>query len=77
MAGAHEPGDYYLDAVGRRRKLSAGAMLDIRRSYFEGVPTRELAKEYRVSRSLILTICYSTPKRADLRRLNLPEVFPG
>lgn len=77
MARTHSAGEFYLDAVGRRRKLSAGAMHDIRLSYFKGTPSRELAEQYRVSVSLIRTVCYNTPKQADLRRLGLPDRFPG
>lgn len=69
---AHQAGDFYFDSVGRRRKLSDGAMKDIRRSYYEGVPARELSESYRVSVSLILTVVYNTPRKADLRRLGLP-----
>lgn len=76
MAG-HRAGEYYLDAVGRRRKLSAGAMRDIRFAYFKGTPSRELAEQYRVSTSLIRTVVYSTPRETDLRRLNMEPIFPG
>lgn len=71
-----QPGEFYLDAVGRRRKLSAGAMQDIRMSYYNGESTRELAKAYRVSISLILTVVYNTPRERDLKRLDLPANPP-
>lgn len=71
-----QPGEYFLDAVGRRRKLSAGAMQDIRMSYYNGETTRELAKQYNVSVSLILTVVYNTPRERDLKRLDLPASPP-
>lgn len=61
-------GSRYYDAVGRPRKLAAGAMEAIKREYSRGaVTTRELAERYGVSVSLILTICYFTPKGAGKR----------
>lgn len=72
-----QPGDYYVDAVGRRRKLSAGAMQDIRMSYYNGETTKELAKQYRVSVSLILTVVYNTAREKDLKRLGLPDNPPS
>lgn len=61
--------DYYLDSVGRRRKLSAGAMKDICRLFGEGVSTADLAEQYGVSRSMILTVTYWTPRKSDLERI--------
>lgn len=58
----HEKEDRYFDAVGRPRKLAAGAMTAIMREFQNGAGTRELAERYGVSVSLILTICYHTPK---------------
>jgi hypothetical protein len=71
--GQHEAEEYFFDAVGRRRKLAAGAMKAIMREFEHGVPTRELAERYGVSTHLILTICYHTPKGAPLRRPEPPE----
>lgn len=65
----HEPVDRYYDAVGRPRKLAAGAMQAIMREYRSGKFTaKQLAERYGVSVGLIGTICYHTPKRAPLRR---------
>lgn len=63
-----ETEERYFDAVGRARKLAAGAMKAIQREFENGVATRELAERYGVSVSLILTICYHTPKGQPLRR---------
>lgn len=52
--------DFYTDHVGRRRKLSHGAMLRIMSEYASGTPTRQLALEWGVSTSLIRTVCYHT-----------------
>jgi hypothetical protein len=57
----HEP--RYYDAVGRPRKLASGAMTAIQREFKRGASTRELASRYGVSVSLVLTICYFTPKK--------------
>jgi hypothetical protein len=65
----HEPVDRYYDAVGRPRKLAAGAMQAIMREYRSGKFTaKQLAERYGVSVGLIGTICYHTPKRALQRR---------
>jgi hypothetical protein len=66
---AKRQAEYYLDAVGRRRKLSAGAMLAIQREYAEGVKTSFLAETYGVSVSTIRTITYMTPRKMDLDRI--------
>lgn len=58
----HEPEERFYDAVGRPRKLAGGAMKAIQREFEHGVPTRELAERYGISVSLVLTICYHTPK---------------
>jgi hypothetical protein len=53
----------YVDPLsGRPRKLPAGAMSAIQREFSQGTPTRELAFRYGVSTSLILQVCYFTPK---------------
>ena len=57
--------DYYLDSVGRRRKLSHGAMESIRRAYAKGEKTADLAESYGVSTSLIRVITYSTARETD------------
>lgn len=58
----HEAEERFYDAVGRPRKLAAGAMSAIMREFQKGAGTRELAERYGVSVSLVLTICYHTPK---------------
>jgi hypothetical protein len=65
--GIHEPEPRYYDAVGRPRKLAQGAMTAIQREFRKGKGTRELAERYGVSISLILTICYHTPKGTGKR----------
>lgn len=56
-------GGRYFDSVGRPRKLAAGAMEAIQREFERGgVTTRELGERYGISPSLVLTICYFTPK---------------
>ncbi len=57
--------DYYLDHVGRRRKLSAGAMLSICRAYAKGESTADLAAGHGVSTSLIRVITYQTAREGD------------
>lgn len=57
-----EPEERFYDAVGRPRKLAAGAMSAIQREFQFGVPTKDLAERYGISVSLVLTICYHTPK---------------
>jgi hypothetical protein len=64
----HEPIDRYYDAVGRPRKLAAGAMHAMQREFRKGkFTTKQLAERYGVSVSLVLTICYHTPKGTGLR----------
>lgn len=63
--------EYHIDSVGRRRKLSAGAMEDIRADFRDGVPAKLLAREWGVSVSLILSVCYNTPRQRDLDRLGI------
>jgi hypothetical protein len=77
--GLHQRSDRYYDAVGRPRKLAAGAMEAIKREFEFGIPTRELAQRYGVSVSMILTICYFTPKGSGKRpapELKRPVVIP-
>ena len=62
---------YFIDSVGRRRKLSAGAMENIRQDFRDGTSAKLLAKEWGVSVSLILSVCYNTPRQRDLDRLGL------
>lgn len=59
---------FFTDHVGRPRKLSHGAILDIQRRFRHGELTATLATQYGVSTSLIRTICYNTPREKDLRR---------
>lgn len=56
------PEERFYDSVGRPRKLAAGAMAAMQREYRKGIGTKELAERYGVSRSLVLTIVYFTPK---------------
>lgn len=65
--GEHVPEERFYDAVGRPRKLAAGAMTAIMREFEKGVPTKELAERYGVSPTLILVICYHTPKGRGTR----------
>ena len=65
----HEHEGRYIDPQsGRPRKLAAGAMKAIQREFLDGVPTRELAQRYGVSTSLILQVCYFTPKGTPPKR---------
>lgn len=61
--------DYYLDHVGRRRKLSHGAILRIQQQFADGAIVSELAEAYDVSTSLIRTITYNTARNRDLDRI--------
>jgi uncharacterized protein (UPF0248 family) len=61
--------DFYYDAVGRRRKLSAGAMKDIQRQYADGIPSADLAAQYSVSRTTITNVVYSTIRKTDIARI--------
>ena len=59
----------YVDPLsGRPRKLASGAMTAIQREFQSGIPTRELAERYGVSTSLILQVCYFTPKGVAPKR---------
>jgi hypothetical protein len=66
---AKRQAEYYLDAVGRRRKLSAGAMLAIQREYRAGARSADLAATYGVSTSTIRAVCYMTARDADKDRI--------
>jgi hypothetical protein len=69
LAEIHEQDGRYFDAVGRPRKFAMGAMKAIQREFSEGTATtRELSERYGCSISLILTICYMTPKGAPRTR---------
>lgn len=61
--------DFYYDAVGRRRKLSAGAMKDIQRQYADGIPSADLAAQYGVSRTTISNVVYNTLRKTDIPRI--------
>jgi hypothetical protein len=67
---ARHEAEYFLDSVGRRRKLSDGAMRQIQREYSHGVPVGDLAVAWGVSTSLVRTVVYSTARLADLDKLN-------
>lgn len=62
--------EYYLDAVGRRRKLSAGAIISVQNAFRDGAKTSELAEQYGVSTSLIRTITYCVPRAVDLAKID-------
>lgn len=64
----------YYDSVGRPRKLASGAMTAMQREFRHGTPTKELASRYGVSVSLVLTICYHTPKE-KARKRPAPELL--
>lgn len=70
MADRPKINDYYLDHVGRRRKLSHGAILRIQQQFAKGAKTADLAAAYEVSVSLIRTITYSTPRDSDIEKLH-------
>lgn len=61
--------NYWLDSVGRRRKLSAGAMKSICAAYADGEKTSDLAAAYGVSTALIRTVTYHTARKADLAKI--------
>lgn len=61
--------DFYYDAVGRRRKLSAGAMKDIQNQYANGIPSLDLAAQYQVSRTTITNVVYNTLRKTDIPRI--------
>jgi len=63
-----QEGRYIDPTSGRPRKLASGAMTAIQREFANGIPTRELAERYGVSTSLILQVCYFTPKGAPPQR---------
>jgi hypothetical protein len=74
----HEPEERFFDAVGRPRKLAAGAMTAIMREYKKGkFTTKQLAERYGVSVSLILTIVYHTPKGQPVKRPAPPPATTG
>lgn len=61
--------DYHLDSVGRRRKLSRGAMEAIMNEFAAGKSSLELAASYGVSTTTIRSICYHVPRKKDIERL--------
>lgn len=61
--------EYFLDSVGRRRKLSKGAMESIMRDFANGQSTLELASTYGVSTTTIRAVCYHIPRRSDVERM--------
>lgn len=69
MSGKPFTAPAFLDAVGRRRKLSQGSMQAIMNDFADGMTTGELAQTYGVSTSLIRTICYHVPRKQDLDKL--------
>lgn len=69
MAQRRTPGGYFIDSVGRPRKLTHGAMVDICLQFANGALVSDLAKQYQVSASLIRTVTYNTARQSDLARL--------
>lgn len=61
--------DFYYDAVGRRRKLSGGAIKDVQQQYADGVSSADLAAQYQVSRTTISNIVYNTIRKTDIPRI--------
>ena len=57
-----EPNPYYTDDVGRRRKLSPGAMHQVMQMWMDGESARVIAEVFGISTSLVRTICYHTRK---------------
>ena len=62
--------EYFLDSVGRRRKLSAGAILAVQREFRAGAKTADLAEQYGISTSLVRTITYNTPRESDMQKID-------
>lgn len=56
---------YISDITGRPRKLSDGAMIDIRNQYAEGTRVSVLAKQYGVSSNTISSVVYWTRRKTD------------
>jgi hypothetical protein len=74
MAGKSEAvftAPVFMDAVGRRRKLSDGAMKAICKDYAHGETVGALAMHYGVSTSLIRSVVYWTPRNRDLQKMEL------
>lgn len=77
LEAAHEQHGRYFDSVGRPRKLAMGAMKAIQREFESGeATTRELATRYGVSTTLILQVCYFTPKGKPRERPAMPDLKP-
>lgn len=57
--------EFFYDSVGRRRKLSDNTMRDICKQFRNGSKVGDLAFAYGVSKALIYTITYNTPRQAD------------
>ena len=56
---------YYNPETNRRRKLSVGAMNDICSLWREGESVHTLAEAYGVSKHLIYTVVYWTPREVQ------------
>lgn len=65
--------EYFTDSVGRRRKLSHGAMVRIREQFADGERIHKLAEAFGVSTSLIRCVVYDTARNADLERITAPQ----
>lgn len=57
---------YFYDSVGRRRKLSRGAIKAIQVAYADGEKVVNLAKQFQVSRTTISAVVYMTPRKMDM-----------
>jgi hypothetical protein len=77
LEAIHEQEGRYFDSVGRPRKLAMGAMKAIQREFESGESTtRELATRYGVSTTLILQVCYFTPKGKPKTRPEPEQMRP-
>lgn len=77
VEGIMEADGRYYDSVGRPRKLAMGAMKAIQREFESGESTtRQLAERYGVSTTLILQVCYFTPKGKPRERPAMPDLKP-
>lgn len=57
---------YFYDSVGRRRKLSRGAIHAIQKLYADGTKVAELAQQFNVSKTTISAVVYMTPRKLDM-----------
>jgi len=57
---------YFYDSVGRRRKLSRGAIKAIQVAYADGTKVVDLARQFQVSKTTISAVVYMTPRKLDM-----------